>query len=92
MSSAPPRPTQPPPRRGSWFGVLLAGAVGLFFLVGLLFLTLGYFGPVVLLAAGIFAFALLHYLVWGWWLARAVRDEAAEDDDEGPFWQVRRPD
>lgn len=32
--------------------------------------------PVVLIASGgIFAFAALHYFVWGWWLGRMIHEE-----------------
>jgi hypothetical protein len=62
--------------------ILLAGVFGVAILVGLFFLTLGAVGPMVLIAAGVFALAAFHYVVWGWWLSRYIHDEVAEEDRE----------
>lgn len=44
--------------------------------VALVFLTAGYFAPVVLSAAALFGTIGFHYLVWGRWLARFVEAES----------------
>jgi hypothetical protein len=62
-------------KRGSWLSLLLAGSLTLIVIAGLFFLTLGWIGPVILLGAGVFALAAFHYLVWGWWLSKIIRDE-----------------
>jgi hypothetical protein len=72
----PPLPSRPeiePKPRGSWLGIalVLVGAVAI--TIVLTFLTLGFFGPLVVLAAVIFAAIGLQYLVWGWWFERVYR-------------------
>jgi hypothetical protein len=39
----------------------------------LTFLTLGFFGPMVLLGLGVFAIIGLQYLIWGWLFERIYR-------------------
>ena len=70
------------PAHSSLLSILLAGLFGVAILVGLFFLTLGAVGPMVVIAGGVFALAAFHYLVWGWWLSRYIRDEVAEEDRE----------
>ena len=60
--------------------------------VGLMLLTMGWIGPVLVLAALIFGFAALNYFVWGRWLARVTNDEQDDDDAGQPFWTVKRGD
>lgn len=75
-------PTEPTNRQGSWLSVLLACGAGVLICVALVFLTLGHFGPVVLIGAAVFAFGAFHYVVWGWWLGRIIRREVeAEEED-----------
>ncbi|MBI84502.1 MAG: hypothetical protein CMJ81_15010 [Planctomycetaceae bacterium] len=78
--SSPPDP--PSPNRGSLFPVLLA--ILFFSLVSLvlIFLTLGSFGLILLAAGGLFLAAGLHYLAWGWWLGRVIREEEADEENE----------
>jgi hypothetical protein len=47
-------------------------------------LSLGTAGPALAIAACVFALGALHYLVWGWWMGRMIREdvEAEESDDE----------
>jgi Flp pilus assembly protein TadB len=68
--------------RGSLMSLLLAAFFGLAILVGLFFITLGAVGPIVVIGGGVFALAAFHYIVWGWWLSRYIRDEVAEEDRE----------
>lgn len=82
--AAPPRPTSPPeePRRGgSWVPVLLTTVIAVAAMTGLIFLTLGQFGLVVLVGGGIFFVTLFHYLVWGWWLGAMIRREYEEAEE-----------
>ncbi len=59
---------------------MLAVLVGVAAYVGLTFLTLGFFGPVMIIAGLIFAMAAFHYLTWGWWLGSVL--EAARDEED----------
>lgn len=61
--------------RGSWMAIILVLLVAICAVVGLMFLTLGYFVLVLIIGAGVFGFAAFHYLVWGWWLTKVIREE-----------------
>ena len=74
-------PAAPEPKRSAWTLVLAAVGV-LLAVVVLSFLTLNTFGFAVVVVAGIFAFAAVHYLVWGWWLSREIRREVEEEERE----------
>jgi type VI protein secretion system component VasK len=81
--TAPPLPPKPElyeKPRGSWLAILLAGGVLFLVVVGLTFLTLGYFGPVIVVAGIMGGVVLFHYLVWGWWLEKILRQAKAEED------------
>lgn len=73
----PPFPQRPdfdePKPRGSWLTILLAATVGLTLATLLTFLTIGYFGPVILLGLAIFGVIGVQYFVWGWWFERIYR-------------------
>lgn len=69
----------PPPSRGSFLPLLLAGALLLLVVVALAFMTFGYFALVVLVAAGVFGLGAFHYLVWGRWLTAKLLREAEEE-------------
>lgn len=84
-----PQFEQPQKARGSFLAVFLAIALVLAACICLYFLTAGVFGPVLLIGGGVFALAAFHYVVWGWWLGRIIREEAQADEDEDskrPFW------
>ena len=83
----PSRPISPPPARrartsfGNFMAIFLAFlGVGLFAI--LLFGCSGGNPAVLVLLLGIGGFMLLHYLVWGWWLGRAIVRK--QDKDNGP--------
>jgi hypothetical protein len=82
---APLRPPSPP-RSSSSLSILLAGIVALFLLAGLCLLMLQLGGPlaiataVVLIPIGLVA--LFHYVVWGWWLSGAIREEVESEERE----------
>jgi fatty acid desaturase len=57
--------------------LLLLGGV----LVGLVFLSLGsILGPLLLLLLVLPAIAMFHYLLWGWWLGKAIERDANENE------------
>jgi len=68
------RPELPGPRR-SILSILLAFALFVLTSVVLFFLTLGSFGPVIVIGGIIFLLIGCHYIVWGWWLGKIIRDE-----------------
>lgn len=74
-------PPEPPPRpKGSLFPVLVVVGFGLAMTIGLVALT-GAAGLFVVLAlAGVFGFAALHYVLWGWWLAKRIREEQQAEE------------
>jgi hypothetical protein len=77
------KPAPEEKRRGSILSIILAGSLALAAVTGLVFITLGLFGPVLAIAGIIFGFAALHYVAWGWWLPRMIRDEdEAEQEAE----------
>lgn len=78
----PERPELETTPRGSWLAVGLVLVAGLSIIVVLTFLTLGFFGPFVVLVAAIFGVIGLQYLVWGWWFERIYRSGPIPDDDE----------
>ena len=69
----------PPPRRGSYLSLILASLLAMAVFLGLFFLTLGAVGPIVVIAGGVFALAAFHYVVWGWWLSRLIREDAEDE-------------
>ena len=77
----PPKPELPARARTSWLAIGLVAFVGLAIAVVLTFLTVGYFGPVLLLGAAVFAVIGLQYLVWGWWFERIYRQPAQREDE-----------
>jgi hypothetical protein len=75
------------PGRGTSLASLLT-AVGGLGIIGLVLVicSVGNIAGALLIAGGIFGFALCHYLIWGWWLGDAIRrrveaDERAEEAD-----------
>lgn len=83
MSNLPPKPTKPElsetKPRGSWLAIMLAGGVLFLTIVTLTFLTIGYFGPVLVIAVIMAGVVLFHYVVWGWWLEKVLRQAEAEE-------------
>lgn len=80
-----PTPAEPKRPGGSLIPVLTV----LGFVLAVIVVLVGFTGPaglyVVLAISGVFGFAALHYLLWGWWLMRRLRDanegERADTDD-----------
>ncbi len=80
--SMPEKPAPPEKPRGSWLGIVLAGGLVSTAIVVLTFLTIGYFGPVIIIGAAMAGVVVFHYRVWGWWLQpvlkRAMEEEEAQ--------------
>jgi len=74
-------PEDAPARRGNWFGILLVALIGFAIYLALSFLTLNFIGPVLLVGGVLMLIVLFHYVVWGWWLGRVLR-QADEEEDE----------
>lgn len=79
--------TSTPPEKESKFGsfvplvlaFLLFGAV----VAALSLLTMGFVGLIVAVVFGLAAFIAVQYLIWGWWLGNAIREDVeAEQADE----------
>ncbi|HWB00023.1 MAG TPA: hypothetical protein VG713_16095 [Pirellulales bacterium] len=79
MLDQPLPPPATPPKR-SWWPIVLTVLVGIAIAAALVFLTLGVFAVVLAIAGGVFALAALHYLVWGQWLSRMIRDEVEAEE------------
>ena len=72
-SPLPAKPEPPEKPRSIWLPLLLMGSGALALIFILTFLTLGFFGPLVLLALGIFVIIGLQYVLWGWWFEKIYR-------------------
>ena len=75
------RPENPEKPRASWISIALAVMFGSALAALLTILTLGYFGPVILLAGIIFFVIGLQYLLWGWFFERIYRPQGPNDDE-----------
>jgi hypothetical protein len=75
----PPRPDFETKPSGSWLYIGLVAFGGVAAVVILTFLTLGFFGPFVILGLAIFGVIGLQYLVWGWWFERMYRSNGEEE-------------
>ena len=75
----PPRPEFPEKPRGTWLAIFLMISGGLAGAIVLTFLTLGFFGPFLLLALAIFTIIGLQYLVWGWLFERIYRAKPTDE-------------
>jgi hypothetical protein len=84
--SPPPRRSEPRPTPGAWISILLAGVIGLALTTALFVLMLQFGGPLAVVAVLVFGLggviALFHYVVWGWWLGRTIREEVAAEERE----------
>jgi drug/metabolite transporter (DMT)-like permease len=80
----PPPPELPPKPPASWLSIALVMLFGMALAMVLTVLTLGYFGPVLLLGAAIFMLIGLQYLLWGWLFERIYRPRPDQDDKLPP--------
>jgi hypothetical protein len=79
----PPKPSLPEKPRGSWLAILMAGGLSISVMVGLTFLTIGWFGPVVVVGAVMGGIITMHYVVWGWWLQPVLKRAMEEEEARG---------
>ena len=71
---------QPRRRRGS-IAVLLTVFGMLLLLVQIIVCSVG--SPAgALVVGGIFAFAVFHYLIWGWWLGKAIHRQVEHEEQQ----------
>lgn len=88
MSQLPAKPELPREspeasrRSASWWVVIPVVILVVLFAGGLIVLSMGAFAWVIALGLGLFLFAALHYLVWGWWLSGLIHREVAREDAE----------
>jgi fatty acid desaturase len=78
----PQRPEFDAKPRGSWLTIVLVACVGVALAIVLTFLTLGFFGPFLILGLAIFVVIGLQYIVWGWLFERIYRSPP-EDTTKG---------
>ena len=81
MKTTVPRRPEPNEPRRSILSIVLA-----FVLLGvasavLFLLTLGSFGQVIAIGGMIMLVIGFHYVVWGWWLGKIIRDEERDSDE-----------
>jgi hypothetical protein len=83
-SNSSPNRSESRPTPGAWISIFLAGVIGLALTTGLFVLMLQFGGPLAVVAVLVFGLggviALFHYLVWGWWLGRTIREEVAAEE------------
>ena len=92
VRSAPPGVPLPPTRpelgeprgssRGAWFAIILALAAFVGAYLALVFLSLGFLAPLIVIGGLVFLVTAFHYVVWGWWLGRVIRQARDPDDEE----------
>jgi hypothetical protein len=80
-SDSPQFPEPETRRQTSWLPIVLVAIVGLALAAILTVLTLGYFGPILLIGLLVFLVIGLQYLLWGWWMERIYRNVPADADD-----------
>lgn len=73
----PPKPLPPlesqPKQPASWLSIALVVFFGGVMAAVLTVLTLGYFGPILLIGLAIFLVVGVQYLLWGWLFERIYR-------------------
>jgi len=77
-----PRSVQTDNTLGSWIAIVLMALICIAIYVVLTFLTLGVFGPVLIVGGILFGIVAFHYFVWGWWLGRVIREASDEEEEE----------
>ena len=75
-------PAETKPSRDSLWPVLIVLALCTSLVIGVVAIT----GPAglfaVLAISGVLGFLALHYLLWGWWLAKRIRESEEDGQDE----------
>jgi len=62
--------------------VITGSLLGFIVLSALLLVCTGFHPLSYFISSGIFVFAALHYIIWGWWLGRMIHEEEAEAQRE----------
>ena len=75
------RPPPPEKPRTSVVTLLLAGVLAAMVFTALYFLTIGLFGPVLMVGLLVFGMGALQYVVWGWWVAHVLAEDAGDDEE-----------
>ena len=73
---------EPTPKRSSFFSTVMALALIVLLIAGIYGLSLGTAGPALIIAAGVFAMGALHYMIWGWWMGRMIREDVEAEERE----------
>jgi hypothetical protein len=71
-------------RRPGGLAAIFVAMIGIVVICAILFLCSGGNLGAVMIAVGMFLFALLHYLLWGWWLGGAIRRQVEQEDRAEP--------
>jgi hypothetical protein len=71
---------EPKPSNNPLLKLLIMATVAILAAMGLGLLTLFYAGPLTIII-WVFAFTAFHYLAWGWWMGRAIRNSTPFDDE-----------
>ena len=77
-----PAQGEPELRSSGGFASTVSAFLGMSFICLLVFFCSGANLHLVALVIGIFLFALLHYVLWGWWLGAAIRRQVQQEEDE----------
>ncbi len=85
MPPLPSKPEIPEPPQRSCLSLGLAALFVSFMVLILLFLTLGSFGPVLIVGGGIFLFAAIQYLIWGRLMTRLLKQQSDNDDQSADY-------
>jgi protein-S-isoprenylcysteine O-methyltransferase Ste14 len=80
MPQRPEPPSEKP--RSSLLPITLAVLLLVIICAALFFPTLGSFGIVLVIGCVVFGIAAMHYLLWGWWLGKMIRDDVEAEERE----------
>ena len=72
----PPEEDENAPRPSPYLAILLAGVLAMAVFAALFMVI----GPMVFIPAGIFGLAFLHYIVWGWWLSKLIKQDVEQEE------------
>jgi hypothetical protein len=75
-------PDTPAPKRSSFLSTVVILALTVLLIAGIYGLSLGTAGPALIIVAVVFALGALHYLIWGWWMGRMIRDDVEAEERE----------
>lgn len=79
LTPPPERPDLTPPARRPLLAIALAAVVFGMAALALIFLSNFLFLPIFIMGGVVVGIAIFHYLLWGWWLGRMIREEGDEE-------------